>query len=98
MKLKPVDYLATLGIAALASLTPGRSRRRVRRPVQPTATVQTLDGRLYHRSTTGALLRISPLRPWRGKSERRQVLQQRRAARAAAHGQSAIRNPQSAIL
>ena len=31
-------------------------------------------GRLYRRALTGAITRISPLRPWRGKSERRQAI------------------------
>ena len=41
------------------------------------------DGRgyLYEVGPSGAMVRIHPQRPWRGKSERRQVIRQRREAR-----------------
>lgn len=41
------------------------------------------DGRIYQRNVKGTLIRISPQRPWRGKSERRQVLLARRVQREA---------------
>jgi hypothetical protein len=39
---------------------------------------------VYGRLTNGSLLKLSPRKPWSGKSERRQVLQNRREDRALA--------------
>lgn len=38
-------------------------------------------GKLYRKDHRGVIQRVSPLRPWRGKSERRAVLKARRIAR-----------------
>ena len=35
----------------------------------------------YTRLMTGQMIRVTPLRPWRGKSERRRVLKERRMRR-----------------
>jgi hypothetical protein len=40
-----------------------------------------LSNLVYERQTTGAYIRINPLRPWRGKSERRAVIKARRIAK-----------------
>lgn len=56
---------------ALRQLKPGPQRLKSR------------NGQIYEVQPAGNYLRISPQRPWRGKSERRQVIRQRRANRAA---------------
>lgn len=38
-------------------------------------------GRVYGKMVDGSLRRLSPLKPWRNKSERRQVLKDRRQDR-----------------
>lgn len=39
------------------------------------------SGRIYAQHVSGSLVRISPVRPWRGKSERRTVLKHRQMSR-----------------
>jgi len=39
-------------------------------------------GKLYAKMLDGSIRRLDPLKPWHGKSERRQVLKQRRLDRA----------------
>ena len=46
-------------------------------PIQPVR----LGGTLYHRMVNGQLVRVSPPRPYRGKSQRRQVIRERREAK-----------------
>jgi len=36
-------------------------------------------GQVYETLASGALVRVHPQRPWRGKAERRQVIKARRA-------------------
>lgn len=48
--------------------------------------VRFTDGTVYKRSSTGSATRVSPLRPWRGKSQRRQMIAIRRQFRAARGG------------
>lgn len=44
-----------------------------------TGQVKDSAGRVYQiNSVTGSVTRVYPQRPWRGKSERRQVIRQRR--------------------
>ncbi len=38
-------------------------------------------GKIYAKMVDGSIRRLDPLKPWRGKSERRQVLQDRRTDR-----------------
>ena len=45
--------------------------------------------RVYRRMDDGSLRRVSPLRPWRGKSERRRVIRARRQ-RFAPIGESTV--------
>lgn len=40
-------------------------------------------GKVYHEMRDGSIRRHSPLKPWHGKSERRQVIKARRADRKA---------------
>jgi hypothetical protein len=42
------------------------------------------DGRVYSVGTSGAITRLYPQRPWRGKSERRRVIAARRQLKAEA--------------
>lgn len=41
-------------------------------------------GKIYGKTETGQIIRLTPLKPWRGKSQRRQVIKQRRLDRQAA--------------
>jgi len=43
--------------------------------------VKTSDGRLYEFDSQGVIHRISPVKPWASKAERRQVLRDRRQDR-----------------
>ena len=51
--------------------------------------VKFTDGTIYETDAQGVIYRVSPQRPWRGKSERRQVIKNRREDRE----QAAINNP-----
>lgn len=48
------------------------------------AQIKTLSGVTYYANAAGTRIRISPVRPWRGKSERRAVIKARRLDREAA--------------
>lgn len=37
-------------------------------------------GKIYGKMLDGSIRRLEPLRPWRGKSERRQIIKERHAA------------------
>lgn len=50
----------------------------------PVRFLRDTNGRTYNRMADGSIRRISPSRPWRGKSERRAAIKARRAARLAA--------------
>lgn len=41
--------------------------------------IRKWDGATYRYGIAGNLIRVSPLKPWRGKSERRRVIKERRA-------------------
>lgn len=49
-----------------------------------TERLKSRDGRLYGRTVAGFLVRLKPLKPWANKSERKQVLRERRFDRAIA--------------
>jgi hypothetical protein len=61
----------------LHKLTEGR-----RKQLAIGRTFKFASGRSYRVQETGQLIRVSPLRPWRGKAERREVLRNRREDRA----------------
>jgi len=50
-------------------------------PACPPGAILKSGGTMYEYQTTGQLLRVSPPRPWRGKSERRQAIRNRREDR-----------------
>ena len=52
-----------------------------RRKSTPSREFVSRTGPLYHQLGNGQIVRVSPVKPWRGKSERRQHLALRRLVR-----------------
>jgi hypothetical protein len=55
-----------------------------KRQFQAGELIKDSRGQVYSVESGGNLVRVSPQRPWRGKSERRRVLRARREARGMA--------------